>query len=85
MHNEQEKLGPHCEPETLHHLEPDKVIYADGTVSDAELYDLDNPEANAVADAAAMHIAVELGFTPEEALKMCGGKATSDSRRPKKS
>jgi hypothetical protein len=84
-HNEEEKAGLHPNPDTPHQLEPDKVIHADGTVSDAELYKdiLDDPDANAVADAVAMQIAVELGFTPEEAQKMCGGKATSG--RPKRS
>lgn len=59
-------------------LQPDQIVHADGTVSDTELYEgmLDNPEANEIADRLAMHCAVELGFTVEEALEMFGRKST---------
>lgn len=55
-------------------LSPDKEVN-NGQVSDVAMHlpILDNEEASNQADDYAMKVAVELGFTPEEAMEMCGG------------
>jgi hypothetical protein len=65
-------------------MKPEPMLIVNGmVVSDWPLHAdmLNNEEANQRADIFAMHIAVELGFTPEEAIKMCGGRFTLDSER----
>ena len=56
-------------------MEPEPMLVIDGAiVSDFPLHAdmLKNEEANQLADLVAMHTAVELGCTPEEAIKLIG-------------
>jgi hypothetical protein len=54
-------------------MEPEPMLVVDGAiVSDSPLHTdmLNNEEANQLADLFALHTAVELGYTPEEAIKL---------------
>jgi hypothetical protein len=57
-------------------LEADCIQLPDGKKIDAPLHEemLANEQANKVADEAAVRQAIKLGFTPEEAREMCGGR-----------
>jgi hypothetical protein len=66
-------------------MEPEPMLVVDGViVSDLPLHTdiLEGEEAEQLADLFALHTAVELGYTPEEAIKLIGGRFTLDSMRP---
>ena len=61
-------------------LEP--MLVVDGViVSDFPLHAdmLEDEEAEQLADLFALHTAVELGYTPQETIKLLGKRRTSDS------
>ena len=63
-------------------MEPEPMLVVDGViVSDSPLHTdmLEDEEAEQLADLFALHTAVELGYTPEEAIKLLGKRPTPDS------
>jgi hypothetical protein len=63
-------------------MEPEPMLVVGGViVSDFPLHAdmLGDEEAEQLADLFALHTAVELGYTPEEAIKLLGERRTSDS------
>jgi hypothetical protein len=63
-------------------MQPEPMLVIDGViVNDFPLHAdmLGNQEAEQLADLFALHTAVELGYTPEEAIKLLGKRPTSDS------
>jgi len=63
-------------------METDPMLLVDGAMAnDSPLHNemLEDEEAERMADLFALHTAVELGYTPEEAIKLLGKRPTSGS------